>query len=39
MFRTLLNVDIDALVSMIIAKDTAELDYDIFYGKKTNEVA
>lgn len=39
MFRTLLNVDIDALVSMIIAKDNNELDYDIFYGKKTKEVA
>lgn len=34
MFRTLLNVDIDALASMLIAKDSKELDYDIFYGRK-----
>lgn len=39
MFRTLLNVDIDALVSMIIAKDTGELDYDIFYGRENNQIA
>lgn len=38
MFRTLLNVDIDALVSMLIAKDTGELDYDIFYGVEKNQV-
>lgn len=29
MFRTVLNVDIDALISMIIAKDVKELNYDI----------
>ena len=29
MFRTILNVDIDALVAMIIAKDEKELDYEI----------
>ncbi len=29
MFRTVLNVDTDALISMLIAKDTKELDYDI----------
>lgn len=37
MFRTVLNVDIDALVSMIIAKDVKELDYDIFYGRNNKE--
>ncbi len=34
MFRTVLNVDSDALVAMIIAVDEKELDYDIFNGKK-----
>lgn len=34
MFRTVLNVDCDALVSMMIAVDEKELDYDIFNGKK-----
>ncbi|MBU5312346.1 dicarboxylate/amino acid:cation symporter [Tissierella carlieri] len=34
MFRTVLNVDCDALVAMIIAVDEKELDYDIFNGKK-----
>lgn len=34
MFRTVLNVDVDALVAMIIAADEKELDYDIFNGKK-----
>lgn len=29
MFRTVLNVDIDALIAMIIAKDEKELDYQI----------
>ena len=29
MFRTVLNVDIDALIAMIIAKDENELDYKI----------
>ncbi|MGM0216579.1 hypothetical protein IGI42_004175 [Enterococcus sp. AZ109] len=33
-FRTLLNVDIDVLVALIIAKDENELDRDIFNGKK-----
>lgn len=32
MFRTVLNVDVDALVSMMIAKDVDELDYAIFNG-------
>lgn len=35
MFRTVLNVDGDALVSMMIAADEKELDYDIFNDKKT----
>ncbi|KPG70027.1 dicarboxylate/amino acid:cation symporter [Enterococcus sp. RIT-PI-f] len=35
MFRTLLNVDPDVTVAMIIAHDEKELDYDIFNGKKT----
>lgn len=30
MFRTMLNVDVDALIAMIIAKDENELDYEIF---------
>jgi len=34
MFRTVLNVDSDALVAMMIAVDEKELDYDIFNGKK-----
>ncbi|MDU5082029.1 dicarboxylate/amino acid:cation symporter [uncultured Tissierella sp.] len=34
MFRTVLNVDCDALVAMMIAVDEKELDYDIFNGKK-----
>ena len=34
MFRTVLNVDVDAIVAMIIAADEKELDYDIFNGKK-----
>ncbi|WP_212380431.1 dicarboxylate/amino acid:cation symporter [Alkaliphilus sp. B6464] len=29
MFRTVLNVDTDALISMLMAKDTKELNYDI----------
>lgn len=29
MFRTVLNVDVDALVAMLIAKDAKELNYDI----------
>lgn len=33
MFRTVLNVDIDALISMLIAKDAKELDYDILNKK------
>lgn len=34
-FRTLLNVDIDVLVALIIAKDENDLDRDIFNGKKS----
>ena len=34
MFRTVLNVDSDAIVAMLIAVDEKELDYDIFNGKK-----
>lgn len=33
MFRTVLNVDVDALISMIIAKDANELDYNILNSK------
>lgn len=33
MFRTVLNVDVDAMISMLIAKDTNELDYDILNNK------
>lgn len=35
MFRTLLNVDADVTVALIVAHDEKELDYDIFNGKKT----
>jgi len=34
---TIPNVDCDALVAMIIAKDEGELNYDIFNGKITAE--
>jgi Na+/H+-dicarboxylate symporter len=34
-FRTLLNVDIDVLVAMIIASDENELNLDIFNGTKS----
>ena len=34
-FRTLLNVDVDVLVAMIIASDEKELDRDIFNGHKS----
>ncbi|HCD43649.1 MAG TPA: dicarboxylate/amino acid:cation symporter [Lachnoclostridium sp.] len=34
MFRTILNVDIDALVAMLIAKDEKELDYGILNGNQ-----
>jgi Na+/H+-dicarboxylate symporter len=34
MFRTVLNVDIDALASMLIAKSVKELDYGILRGEK-----
>ncbi|WP_312426629.1 dicarboxylate/amino acid:cation symporter [Lacrimispora sp.] len=34
MFRTILNVDIDALVAMMIAKDEKELDYGILNGNQ-----
>lgn len=34
MFRTILNVDTDVLVAMIIAKDEKELDYEILNGKQ-----
>ncbi len=34
MFRTILNVDIDALVAMMIAKDEKELDYEILNGSQ-----
>lgn len=33
MFRTVLNVDIDALVAVLIAKDAGELDYRILNNK------
>lgn len=34
-FRTLLNVDVDVLVAMIIASDENELNLDIFNGTKS----
>lgn len=33
MFRTVLNVDVDALISMIIARDANELDFNILNSK------
>lgn len=38
MFRTVLNVDIDALVSMMIAKDVGELDRRILNGKQEEKI-
>lgn len=33
MFRTVLNVDVDALIAMLIAKDAKELDYEILANR------
>jgi len=37
MFRTLLNVIVDVLVAMLVAKKLGELDTDVFNGLKTVE--
>ena len=35
MFRTLMNVDVDVMVGMLVASKLGELDRDIYNGKKT----
>ena len=35
MFRTVLNVDADVLVSLLVASKMGELDKDVYDGKKT----
>ena len=35
MFRTLMNVDVDVMVGMLVAHKLNELDYDVFNEKKT----
>ncbi len=35
MFRTLMNVDVDVMVGMLVANKLGELDYDVFNEKKT----
>ena len=37
MFRTVLNVDVDAIIAMLIAENEKELDRSIFDGKKVVE--
>jgi len=37
MFRTVLNVDADATIAMILAYDEKELDYSIFNEEKVKE--
>lgn len=39
MFRTLLNVDADVIVAMLVANAEGELDKDVFNGKKEVEYA
>ena len=34
MFRTLMNVDVDVMVGMLVADKLGELDHDVFDGKK-----
>lgn len=35
MFRTLMNVDVDVMVGMLVASKLGELDYDVYNDKKT----
>lgn len=35
MFRTLMNVDVDVMVAMLVASKLGELDHDVFDEKKT----
>ena len=35
MFRTLMNVDVDVMVALLVAKKLGELDYDVYNEKKT----
>lgn len=34
MFRTLMNVDVDVMVGMLVASKLGELDHDVFDDKK-----
>ncbi len=34
MFRTLMNVDVDVMVAMLVAKKLGEFDYDVYNDKK-----
>lgn len=35
MFRTLMNVDVDVMVGMLVASKLGELDKDVYNEKKT----
>ena len=35
MFRTLMNVDVDVMVAMLVASKIGEFDYDVYNDKKT----
>lgn len=35
MFRTLMNVDVDVMVAMLVSHKLGELDYDVYNDKKT----
>lgn len=37
MFRTLMNVDVDVMIALLVAKKLGELDYDVYNGKKVVE--
>ncbi|MFT8889730.1 MAG: dicarboxylate/amino acid:cation symporter [Ethanoligenens sp.] len=39
MFRTVMNVDVDVMVSMLVSNDLGELDRDVYNEKKTVEYA
>ena len=35
LFRTLMNVDVDVMVAMLVACKIGEFDYDVYNEKKT----
>jgi Na+/H+-dicarboxylate symporter len=35
MFRTIMNVDVDVMVAMLVSGKLGELDHDVFNDKKT----